>query len=139
MQINIYVKKEYINKFYKDSTQEYYKRFSSICKINLTFYKKYDEIPKKIKNNHFNFIVNKNYLSISSTDLAEKINKITVNGISTINFIICDKTLENLDIFDNIEYFSISNMDMSVGLTLTILYEQIYRCFTIINGRTYHK
>ncbi len=139
MKINIYVKKENINKFYKDSLQEYYKRFSSICKINLTNYKKSDEFFKKIKNSHHTFFICNEFDSISSEDLAENIKKITLNGISTINFIILEEKVRNFDLEDNFSNFAISKMEMNLGLTLTILYEQIYRSFTIIDGRTYHK
>ena len=33
----------------------------------------------------------------------------------------------------------LSPMEMSPGLTLTVVLEQIYRAFKIINGESYHK
>ena len=41
------------------------------------------------------------------------------------------------DTFD--ESIMISTMDMEIGLQATILFEQIYRAYRIINNQPYHK
>jgi 23S rRNA (pseudouridine1915-N3)-methyltransferase len=65
--------------------------------------------------------------------LAAKIQTFALTGISNISFIISDDfNLPN-------ESFSISHIDMDMGLKTSILFEQIYRAYRINNKHAYHK
>lgn len=75
--------------------------------------------------------------NVSSEELAEKINSYGVTGISNITIILGDSLEMFKDNFD--ESIMISTMDMEIGLQATILFEQIYRAYRIINNQPYHK
>ena len=77
---------------------------------------------------------------LSSTDLSEKLEDITLKGNSTIDFVIggslglSDKVKQRSDFS-----LSFSNMTFPHQLMRVILLEQIYRSFKIINHEPYHK
>ncbi len=70
---------------------------------------------------------------ISSEFLASKLNSFAVSGVSNIA-IIFNFPYSSVD-----ETISITSLKMCDGLLLTIIYEQIYRVFRIINNQAYHK
>lgn len=70
----------------------------------------------------------------TSEELAEKINSLGLRGQSNISFIVGSS-----EKFEADEYIAISPMDMDLGLLTTIVYEQIYRAYRIINNHSYHK
>ena len=78
--------------------------------------------------------------TIDSVSLAEKIAKISVDGISTINFIIgssfglCDKIKQKANF-----KMSMSPMTFPHQLARIMLLEQIYRAFKINRNESYHK
>lgn len=77
---------------------------------------------------------------ISSEGLAQKIKRLADKGESEISFIIGG----SYGLRDKIksackERISLSDMTFPHTLTRVIVCEQIYRAFTIINGKEYHK
>ena len=77
---------------------------------------------------------------LSSEQLAEKINTLAVDGNSDIAFIIggSDGIAEEIKKMCN-RRLSFSKMTFPHQLMRVILLEQIYRSFTIINHKQYHK
>ncbi len=77
---------------------------------------------------------------LSSEDLAQKISDITLNGSSTVDFVIggslglCDKVKERTDF-----KLSFSKMTFPHQLMRLILCEQVYRAFKINANEQYHK
>ena len=75
-----------------------------------------------------------------SVGLAEYINKLGIGGISHISFVIggslglAPEVLERADM-----KLSFSDMTFPHQLMRVILFEQIYRCYRIINNEPYHK
>lgn len=130
MRINIYTNNKKIDKQLKLAINEYIKRNSIYCKISI------DTLNKaKIKQSDYNIVIKPNSSLISSTELADKIKHISTYESSTINFILTD--YDTIEIIN--DTMSISNIDINIDLLLVILTEQIYRAYTIINGKTYHK
>ncbi|QSF42842.1 23S rRNA (pseudouridine(1915)-N(3))-methyltransferase RlmH [Paenibacillus tianjinensis] len=134
MKFTIYTISEKIDKFYLEAIKEYEKRLSRYCTVKLVHLKREDQLEKKLNNNSYRLhLINNTEHSISSEELASKINGLGVSGISDISIIIgsvtapCDSTL------------TLSPMDMDSGLKTTILFEQLYRAFRIINNHPYHK
>jgi 23S rRNA (pseudouridine1915-N3)-methyltransferase len=85
--------------------------------------------------------------TISSTDLADLISNLNLNGFSSINFIILPDRYILLDSWKNlnfakdtdIKYFAVSSFNLKGDLTAVVLSEQLYRAYTIMNNITYHK
>lgn len=131
MKINIYSDNIKLKKNYNVALDEYIKRCSIFTKINFYKYKK-----GCLKPNDYVILIDSDYDCISSTDLANKIKQITTYENSTINFILLSKS-KNIETFN--DSFSISKINISEEMLLIILTEQIYRAFTILNGKKYHK
>lgn len=143
-------------KFYTDAIQEYKKRLQSFCKLEITELKEYKftkenpqeislalasegkEILKKIKGYVIALAINgKNY---SSEELSKHIEQLGVSGNSQITFIIGSSYGLSKEVLDNVnEKLSFSKLTFPHQLMRVILLEQIYRAFTIINGKNYHK
>lgn len=146
-------------KFLTQAIEEYVKRLKAMCKceiIELAEYKITDNpsnseilrcksketetIMKKISEKDYVIAMCIEGEQLSSEDFAQKIEELTVNGVSTIAFIIggsygiCD-TVKNRANFK----MSISKMTFPHQLFRVLLIEQIYRGFSIINKTKYHK
>lgn len=78
--------------------------------------------------------------TLSSEELAAKLENIGNNGISTINFIVgssfglADSLKRECDL-----RLSMSPMTFPHSLARVMLFEQVYRAFSIINHSKYHK
>lgn len=132
MNFKIYVIGEKFEKFYTEAIKEYEKRLSRYCKIQLLHFKTEEQLLKKISDKSYKILISLNKKTISSEELADKIKNLGLSGISDVAIIIganlpCNDTL------------AISPMNMDLGLTTTIIFEQIYRSYRIINNQAYHK
>ena len=141
--------------FWKDAQAEYSKRISAFAKVNVIEVKeseygssnasidkaKAEEAERlaKYKKGHCIAleILGKEF---SSEQLATHISNLMSNGNSTITFFVggsygLDKTFS--DSMD--EKLSFSKFTFPHQLMRIVLLEQIYRSFTILNHKTYHK
>ena len=132
-------------KYLKEAIEDYKKRINKYHKINIIELpdSNVDEEGKEIKK----YLSKKDYIialaiegkEITSTELAEKIDKTFIN-FSTINFIIGGSLGISEDIKNLSDYkLSFSKLTFPHGLFRVILLEQIYRSFKILNNETYHK
>ncbi|MGV8145413.1 MAG: 23S rRNA (pseudouridine(1915)-N(3))-methyltransferase RlmH [Alkaliphilus sp.] len=133
MKVSIIVVSKKLENYYKDAIQEYNKRLSSYCKITLYLCKNKKEAKKNLPQNSYIIQICPSGPLIPSESLAAKFSAFAVSGISNIA-IILNSPYSSVD-----ETISISSLDMCDGLLLTIIYEQIYRAFRIINNQAYHK
>lgn len=132
MNINIYCKTKKLNKFYKSAIEEFEKRLSRYCKIKLIILKNDNALLKLKNDNIYQICITTGKKTLASEELAKKIENLGIAGISNIAIFI------NQD-FECDEKFSISQMVLSDDLLTTIIFEQIYRSFRIINNQSYHK
>lgn len=132
--------------FYKDAYNEYAKRLSSYCILELielpesSLDKEADAVLKYIGNRMHVIAMAVEGKKISSEMLAEKIKNIALYGTSEIVFIIGGS--EGLDARVKQranEKISMSDMTFPHHLARVMLVEQIYRAFKINEGGTYHK
>lgn len=77
---------------------------------------------------------------LSSTELAQKLQNVTLDGKSTVNFLIgssfgLDESLKKACDMQ----LSVSKMTFPHQLFRVMLLEQVYRCFQINSGSKYHK
>ncbi|MBE7038884.1 MAG: 23S rRNA (pseudouridine(1915)-N(3))-methyltransferase RlmH [Ruminococcaceae bacterium] len=146
-------------KYLKDGISEYIKRLSRFCKTeiielndekipdnaskaeeDIVIKNEGEKILKHIQKGEYVISLCVEGKSISSTGLAEKINEITLSGLSTITLIIggslgIDDKIKNLSDFK----LSFSKMTFPHQLMRLILLEQIYRAFKINANEEYHK
>ncbi|SHF21608.1 23S rRNA (pseudouridine1915-N3)-methyltransferase [Thermoanaerobacter uzonensis DSM 18761] len=122
-----------IEKFYSDAIKEYQKRLSRFCNITFLNYKNFQKLHFKEIDKYYKIVISPAGKSLSSEELSEKIKEFELTGITDILIII-----GNEEIHCN-EVISISSMKMSLGLTSTIFFEQLYRAYKILNNEPYHK
>ena len=129
--------------YLRDAVKEYEKRLSAFCKLNIKEIKEdsldatYSAVSS-FKGKKVALCIEGKMLS--SEELAKNINDIAVSGTSDIAFIIggSDGISENIKNMCDIK-LSFSKMTFPHQLMRVILLEQIYRAFTIINNKQYHK
>ena len=132
MNFKIYYTGDKIEKFFIEAIKEYEKRLSRYCKIELLQFKNVNQLLKKLPEKTYKILISVNGTCISSEQLADKINTLGLSGISDASIIV------GADIPHN-ETLAISSMDMDLGLQTTVLFEQIYRAYRILNNQPYHK
>lgn len=159
LKINIVCIGKIKEKYLQDAIQEYSKRLSKYCALTIT--ELADEmVPQNINDSIINQIKEKecnNILShidknsfvlaldlhgkqYSSEEFSDKLEKIQVNGASSITFIIggtlglTEKLLSSSN-----ELICFSKMTFPHQLIRVFLLEQIFRAFKISNNETYHR
>ena len=131
MNIKIYVDEKIKDKYQLQAIKEYDKRLTRYCKLKQVVYKTREDL-KAIQGKTYKILVNEKGPSISSEELASKLENLAVTGKSDVAFILADSC-------DMDDYISLSSMTLSKGISLTVLYEQIYRAFRIQKNEPYHK
>lgn len=146
-------------KYLKDAIAEYSKRLSRYCKLevvevadektpdnasetveNAIREKEAERILKYIKEDAYIITLEINGRQLSSEELAEKIEKLGIQGISHIIFIIGGSIGLGKAVLDKSDFaLSFSKMTFPHQLMRVILLEQVYRSYRIINGEPYHK
>ena len=133
MNIKIILIDENVQNFYMNCIDEYKKRLSKYCKINFIFCKNENNVDVKSLASDYKISISNIGHTISSEELAKKINFYQVNRISNIAILINSENIR-CD-----EKLAITNVDMDTGLTTTIIFEQIYRAYKILFNENYHK
>lgn len=159
MEINIISVGKIKEDYFKKAIEEYEKRLKAYCRVNFIELKDESEgknlsdkdiniildkegkrILEKIKERSFIIVLDIKGRSIDSVEFSKKINDIMLDGISSIDFIIGGSLGISQEVKDKANYsLSFSKFTFPHKLMKVILMEQIYRAFTIINNKTYHK
>ena len=148
------IKEDYL----KNAIKEYSKRLTKYCNINMI------EIPderlpdkvndstieqtknaegKKIlsqfKKDSYHIILDLEGKELDSVEFSNKIESITVNGYSSIDFIIGGTLGLSDEVKKEADYkISFSKLTFPHQLIRVFLLEQIFRSFKILNNETYH-
>lgn len=142
-------------KYIIDGINEFLKRMQSFAKMkiielkedgndsnrNLSIEKESEDILKTMeKLGGYNILLDIQGKNFSSEEMAEEIQRLTVNGVSSINFIIGGSygVSESVRRASQMK-LSFSKMTFPHQLMRLILSEQIYRWFSIIKNTKYHK
>ena len=155
MNINIICVGKIKEKYILDGIQEFAKRMQAFGKLkifelkedgndsnrNISIEKESKSILETLeKNKGFKILLDIQGKNFSSEDMASQIEKIGLNGDSTINFIIGGSYGVSEDIRKSADLrLSFSKMTFPHQLMRLILIEQIYRWFSIIKNTKYHK
>ena len=146
-------------KFYTAAIDEYSKRLSRYCKLNIIQVadektienstekeidiikaKEGERILKNIPYDAFVITLEINGKMLDSEELADKINKLGIMGESHIVFVIGGSLGLHKDVSKRANFkLSFSKMTFPHQLMRVILLEQIYRSYRIINNEPYHK
>lgn len=146
-------------KFYRDAIDEYAKRLSKYCKFEIIEVadektpdkasaveeeqikeKEAGRILAKIKPDSYVCTLEIAGKQLSSTELADWMEKSAVGGRSQICFVIGGSLGLHASVLARSDYaLSFSKMTFPHQLMRVILSEQIYRAFRIINNEPYHK
>jgi 23S rRNA (pseudouridine1915-N3)-methyltransferase len=142
-------------KYIKNGIDEFLKRMNLYAKVkvielkedgndsnrNQSLEKESGEIIKAMeKNKGYNILLDIGGKNLSSEDMSKEIERLTVTGTSTINFIIGGSygVSEEVRKLSQMR-LSFSKMTFPHQLMRLILMEQIYRWFSIFNNSKYHK
>ena len=155
MDINIVCVGSLKEKFWKDAIDEYKKRLSAFAKVNVYEVKesvygtsdaeilkaKKEEAERLLKYKQGHTIALEiDGKSFSSEEYANHVSGLMTNGNSTLTFFIGGSFGLDRDFSNSLnEKLSFSKFTFPHQLMRVILLEQIYRVFTIINNKTYHK
>ncbi|MDR0978846.1 MAG: 23S rRNA (pseudouridine(1915)-N(3))-methyltransferase RlmH [Lachnospiraceae bacterium] len=144
--------------YLKDAINEYSKRLSKYCNLNIVELPD-EKLPDKINSSIIEIIKKKestkiidslkkdsyvialdlNGKSISSEDFSKKIDNISLNYNSNISFIIGGTLGLTNDVIDcSSESICFSKMTFPHQLIRLFLLEQLFRGFKISKGETYH-
>ena len=146
-------------KYLKDAIAEYSKRLSRYCKLEIVEVadektpdnasatvedairdKEGERILKYIKEDAYVITLEIAGKMLTSEEMAEKIERLGVQGTSHIIFIIGGSIGLGREILKRSDYaLSFSKMTFPHQLMRVILLEQIYRSYRIINHEPYHK
>lgn len=146
-------------RFYRDALDEYAKRLSKYCKFEIIEVadektpdkaspveeeqikeKEAARILSKIKPDAYVCTLEIAGKQLSSTELADWIEKSAIGGKSQICFVIGGSLGLHASVLARSDYaLSFSKMTFPHQLMRVILSEQIYRAFRIINNEPYHK
>ena len=146
-------------KFYSQAIEEYSKRLSKYCKLEIkeaadekTPDSASDTVNRMIKEKEgdrlLSFIKDDSYVialaidgkMLDSVKLSEKIDNLMLSGKSDIVFVIGGSLGLDKRVLDRADYkLSFSKMTFPHQLMRVILLEQIYRSFRIMKNEPYHK
>ncbi len=159
MKITIITVGKMKEKYLKDAIAEYSKRLSKYCKLEIVEVadektpdnasevvedgvrsKEAERILKHVKDDAFVITLEINGRQLTSVELAEKVEKLGIQGTSHIIFIIGGSIGLGKEVLAKSDFaLSFSKLTFPHQLMRVILLEQIYRSYRIINGEPYHK
>lgn len=146
-------------KYLKDAIAEYSKRLSKYCKLEIVEVadektpdnasetveeqirdKEAERIMKYVKEDAYVITLEIAGKQLTSEELADKIEKLGVQGTSHIILIIGGSIGLGKAVLNRSDYaLSFSKMTFPHQLMRVILLEQVYRSYRIISGEPYHK
>lgn len=159
MKISILCVGKIKEKFYRDAIDEFSKRLSRYCKLEILEVadektpdqaseievkqikdREGERLMKNIKDDAYVICLCIDGKQLSSEELAKKIDSLGIQGISHICLVIGGSLGLSETIIKRADYrLSFSNMTFPHQLMRVILMEQIYRSYRIINNEPYHK
>ena len=146
-------------KFYRDAIEEFEKRLSRYCKLEIAQVedertpdkagtsldeavkrKEAERILKYIREDAYVVVLDIRGITYDSEEFAQQIERLGMQGIRHIQFVIGGSLGLHEEVCKKADLtVSFSKMTFPHQLMRVILLEQIYRAYRIINGEPYHK
>jgi 23S rRNA (pseudouridine1915-N3)-methyltransferase len=159
VQINLLAVGKLKEKYWKGAVEEYTKRLSSYCKVNVVEVadeptpdhasaaqeeaikkKEAEKLLGKIGERDFVICLVIEGKSISSEEFADVLDKMASQGYSTFTFVIGGSLGLHESVVQRANYkLSFSKFTFPHQMVRVILLEQVYRAFRIQRGEPYHK
>ena len=159
MRIRIVCIGKLIERYWVDAVSEYSKRLSKYCDLEIlqlkearladkasaayeqnVIFEEGQSILKNIKEGSYVITLEIKGKELSSEELADKIDRLAIEGKSDITFDIGGSLGLSREVSDRADFkLSFSRMTFPHQMMRTVLLEQIYRAFKIIRNETYHK
>ncbi len=145
-------------KYLRAGVEEYLKRLQPFCKTEITaiseekmpsdpsdatreqvLQKETERLLKQIPENSYVILLDLHGKEITSPELAEKLDKLTVQGVSHITFVIGGAFGYTEELRKRADFrWSFSPLTFTHQMIRMMLVEQIYRAFKISRGEKYH-
>lgn len=145
MHYHIYCKTKAFGINYQEALSEFSKRLSAYCDISLHLDNRL-QFSKGIKpGNHQFFQVVSGPSTYSSEEFAKKISMLQQSGKSNIHILVGFTGNECVEAFSILsdcgfpDSFSLTKCSLPAETLTLLLCEQLYRGYTILQGKTYHK
>lgn len=128
-----------------DAIHEYTKRLSAYCNTELHCTEYLNDLIRIYKTRQPVFWIQPGISTYSSEDFSNMIDTLQQQGNSTVHILIGYKPdlLTQLytipDIDQSLQYMSMTGFQLSDSTVALLLVEQLYRAYTILHGKTYHK
>lgn len=145
MRYHIYCNIHHLPANHNAAITEFTKRLQAYCTTVLNFMPALD-LPKDIlKEHHHVLFLTDGFSTYSSEEFASYIGNLPLNGVSTLHVII---GFQKSELYDTIlslqsglepDFISLSCANLSCESTTLLFLEQLYRSYTILQGKTYHK
>lgn len=147
MEITIYVNRKKFDRDFLAAAEEYIKRTSPYCRMQLKPSLHRDRLAAGKGGRTMTYAVVPGTDTITSPALADLIQGLNLHGISSIEYIICRDEADYRQLSSVYEAahgtalpcFCLSSFSLDEELCAVVLCEQIYRAYTILNNITYHK
>ena len=159
MQINLLAVGKLKEKYWKGAVDEYSKRLSSYCKVNVIEVAdeptpdnaspaQEEQIKKREADKLLSKIGDRDYVialaiqgkNLTSEEFADHLDKMAGSGYSTFTFIIGGSLGLHETVLQRANYkLSFSKFTFPHQMVRVILMEQVYRAFRIQRGEPYHK
>lgn len=145
MRYNIYCNVKNLTNNHKAAIAEFEKRLGSYCDTTLSVSTTLT-LPKEItKNNHHILFLCDGPSTYSSDEFAKYLQSLQVGGTSVFHVLIGFSEPEGYEAISAIsktaipDRLSLSRITLSTETSTLLFYEQLYRAYTILQGKTYHK
>ena len=145
--------------YWRDAVSEYSKRLGAYCSLEIIEIKESrlranpspadeaavktaegEDILRHINKEDYVITLEIKGKGLSSEQLADKIEKLALEGKSSLAFVICGSLGLSPDVSRRADFkLSFSAMTFPHQMMRVVLLEQIYRSFKINRGETYHK
>lgn len=145
MNYHIYCKEKFISDNYKAAIAEFEKRLSAYCEVSLYISETLSVSKDIAANNHHFIIVTSGKSTYSSEEFSELIKELQLSGKSNVHIFIGYSEVEFYEVFssfkdiDTPRFLSITASSLPVQTIGLLFCEQLYRAYTILQGKTYHK
>ena len=145
MHYHIYCKEKSIASCHRTAIAEFEKRLSAYCDTTLHVSSTLIFSKEFTKNNHHFLFICSGPSTYSSEEFAVYLQKLQQSGNSTVHIVIgyteeeFYNALYTICINQQPDCFSLTNSQLSIQTLTLLFFEQLYRAYTILQGKIYHK